>query len=238
MSYDLVDSGRFFSFYRLKGETTLIKLHTDYKIGGEDKRAAYEVAVGEPGHRKQGIIYVTHKLTDRGVDYFNDKEGYSLLLMLTDKNGNDLYGAHVPLQSLVEGKDTFKYFTGSKVDGTVKKDVIPFPAPPEKVLFAVQAEYLPSKAIQERGGEVMYTIFGLDTKGVPDYTKPLAVGKSAIGKPFSVGDYSVTAKEVRFWVGMLVRYEPGKPILMASLWVSLAGMIITTLGRMFRAKQY
>jgi len=36
---------------------------------------------------------------------------------------------------------------------------------------------------------------------------------------------------------MIVRYEPGKPIVLTSLWVGLAGMIITTAGRMMRSSR-
>ncbi len=36
---------------------------------------------------------------------------------------------------------------------------------------------------------------------------------------------------------MNVRYEPGKPIVLASLWVGFAGMLITTIGRMMRSRK-
>lgn len=237
LSYDEINKGRFFNFSRLKGETTLVKMLTGYKVAGEDKRAAYEVSVGEEGAKKQGIIYITHKLTHRGFDYFNDREGYSLLLMLSDKLGNELYGVHVPLQSIRHGKDNVEYATGYRdlEKGVVKKDVIPFPAPPERPVIALQTEYIPSK-IKERSGDVQFLVYSLKKEGMPVYDKPLSEGKVALGEPFAAGEYLVSAKEVRYWVVMLVRYEPGKPIVLASLWVGLAGMIITTLGRMFKKK--
>lgn len=232
--YDMVDKGRFFSFSRLRGESTLIKMHTGYKVGGTDKRAAYEVAVGKGIDRKQGIIYITHKLTHRGVDYFNDKEGYSLLLTLSDKQGRDLFGAHVPLQSLKQKDNSYLYTTGFKGDGgTVKQSVIPFPPPPEKVRFALLMSYLPAKQ-KERSGEVSFQLTSLDQQGMPKNEPPFSAGTVAIGESFAAGEYVLSAKEVRYWVGMLVRYEPGKPIVLASLWVGLAGMIITTFGRMFK----
>lgn len=234
-SYDAIDKGRFFSFTRLRGETSLIKMHTGYKVGGEDKRAAYDVAVGEANDRTQGIIYITHKLTHRGVDYFNDKEGYSLLLMLSDKKGQELYGVHVPLQSIVLGKDHFEYSTGYTENGVVRKDVIPFPAPPERPFFALKTEYLPSK-LKERAGDVLYQLFPLNEEGLPMLKKPFAEGKAAIGSKFKAGEYTIEAKEVRYWVGMMVRYEPGKPIVLASLWISLGGMVITFIGRMARTR--
>lgn len=237
-SYDAVDKGRFFSYSKLRGETRLIKMHTGFKVSGEDKRAAYEISVGEENDRTKGILYITHSLSHRGFDYFNDKEGYSLLLMLSDRRGQELYGAHVPLQSIVLGKDRFEYSTGYRDydKNMIKKDVVPFPPPPENILYAVKMEYLPSK-FKERSGSVLYQVFPLDEKGLPQRDKPLAEGKAAIGEGFIAGDKFFEVKEVRYWVGMMVRYEPGKPIVLASLWVGLAGMIITTVGRMAQRKR-
>jgi hypothetical protein len=234
LSYDLVAKGRFFSYSRLKGETSLIKMHSGYKVSGENKRAAYEVSVGEGNDRKQDIIYITHKLTHHGVDYFNDKEGYSLLVMLSDTLGKELYGAHIPLQSSRKDKDTYLYSTGYTLNGEVKFDAIPFPGAPEGPLFALKTDYLPSK-IKERDGNVEFFLYVLDKDGqLRD--KTLIEGKAAIGEQFAFREYVLSAKEVRYWVGMLVRYEPGKPILLTSLWVGLIGMCLTTLGRMFKKK--
>lgn len=232
-SYDKVEMGRFFSFSRLKGETTLVRMHTGYKVSGDDKRAAYEVSVGEEGDKKQGIIYITHKLTHKGFDYFNDREGYSLLVMLSNRQGQELYGAHLPLQSIRQKDESYLYTTGYKEMDAVKPSSVPFPAPPEKPRFALQVAYQLSK-LKERGGEAFFQLFSLDEQGVQKNGPPFADGKASIGESFAAGEYVLSAKEVRYWVGMMVRYEPGKPIVLASLWVGLAGMIITTIGRMFR----
>lgn len=236
-SYDAIDKGRYFSFTRLRGETALIRMHTGYKVSGEDKRAAYEVALGEANSRTQGIIYITHKLAHRGVDYFNEKEGYSLLLMLSDSKGQETYGVHVPLQSIVLGTDKFEYATGyiDYEKGVIKKEVIPFPAPPERTLFALKIEYVPEK-LKERAGHILYEVYPLDAEGLPVRDKALTKGKAYIGERFKAGNQFIEAKEVRYWVGMMVRYEPGKPILLTSLWVGLAGMITTFIGRVARKK--
>jgi cytochrome c biogenesis protein ResB len=233
-SYDSVDMGRYFSFSRLKGDVSLIKMHTGYKVSGEDKRAAYEVSVGEEGSKSRGIIYITHKLTHGGIDYFNDKEGYSLLVVLSNRQGKDLYGAYLPLQSIPQDNRGYLYSTGYKEGSTIKPDVIQYPQPPEKPLFALQVAYFPSK-LQERGGEAKFLTYALDAHGMPE-SRPLAEGKAVIGAPFPVGEYLLNAREVRYWVGMSVRYEPGKPIVLASLWAGLAGMIITMFGRMMRRR--
>ena len=235
-SYDTIDKGRFFNFSRLKGETTLIRMHTGFKVGAEDKRAAYEVEVGEGGSKKKGIIYITHKLTHRGFDYFNDKEGYSLLVTLADRQGKVLYGGHLPLQSIPQGKGGFSYSTGGKDGDVVRPGPMPFPAPPEMGLLALQVGYSPAK-LKERGGEALFQLYPLDKTGTAPLDKPFAEGKAPIGQPFAAGEYVLSAQEVRYWVGMAVRYEPGTPIVLASLWVGLAGMLITTVGRMLRGRR-
>lgn len=235
-SYDVIDKGKFFSFARLRGETSLVRMHSGYKVGGDDKRAAYEIEVGEGGSKKKGIIFITHKLSHRGFDYFNDREGYSLLVTLADKQGKVLYGAHLPLQSIPQGAEGFRYSTGYKEGSMINAGPVPFPAPPETPRMALQLGYVPAK-LQERGGEVQFQLYPHNTTDNPQFDKPLAAGKVPIGQPFTAGEYVLTAKEVRYWVGMQVRYEPGKPIVLASLWVGLAGMLITTIGRMTRRRK-
>jgi cytochrome c biogenesis protein ResB len=230
-SYDAFDHGCFFAFSKLKGETTLIKMHRDYSVDGADKQVAYEVAVGEGGSKKQGLIYVTHKLDNNGFDYFRDKEGYSLLIMLYNSSGKELYGAHVPLQSLRQKDETYLYTTGTKES----PGPLPFPQDPLKPLFGLQVAYRPSLLKgRERAGEAFYQVWTLRGEDPGPGEHAAAEGKAAIGNRVNVGKYYLEAKEVRYWVGMNVRYEPGKPIVLTSLWVGLGGMILTFFGRMRR----
>ena len=76
-----------------------------------------------------------------------------------------------------------------------------------------------------------------NTAGQKQEEKPIAEGKAAIGEKFTAGDYSLSPKEIRYWVGMRVRYEPGKPIVLTSLWVGFGGMVITFIGRMRRKRK-
>jgi hypothetical protein len=204
-------------------------MHTGYKVKGDDKRAAYEVAIGDGNRKKQGIIYITHNLDYQGFKYLPDKEGYSLLVVLADPQGRELYGAYVPLQSLKQGESNYLYTTGTK-EGPGS---FPFPQEPQKPLFAPQLAFVPNLQ-KERSGEVMYQIWALAPGGERPTERIFGAGKAAIGEPFRAGDYQLSVKEVRYWVAMNVRYEPGKPIVLTSLWVGLTGMIITTLGRMLR----
>jgi len=255
-SYDVMDHGVFFNFSKLRGETTLVKMHTGYKVDGADKRAAYEVAVGEGILKKQGIIYITKNLEYRGFRYFNDKEGYSLLIIVYDKLGREIYGAHVPLQSLLQKDESYLYTTGTRNGPGTRL----FPEPPGKPLFYLQAIYRPD-AIKERSGKIIFALWSLKKEDAGDHPqpasasmtgqpsihsgpaggetgkeKPFAEGKARIGEKYDCGDYQLEAREVRYWVAMTVRYDPGHPIVLASLWVALAGMVITFIGRMRKIK--
>ncbi len=230
-SYDSVDRGRFFDMAKLRGETTLIRMHRDYKVDGDNKRAAYEIALGEKSNRKKGIIYVTKKLVNDGFQYFNDREGYSLLVILYDLRGRELYGAHVPLQSFKQKDEKYLYSTGTKhAPGN-----FPFPQEPIRSKFALQASYRPSFLKgKELQGEASFQTWPLHESNAEGGEKPFAEGKGLVGERVRIGDSYLCAGEVRYWVAMNVRYEPGKPIVLASLWVGLGGMILTFIGRMRR----
>lgn len=231
-SYDLSNRGRFFDISKLKGETTLIKMHTGYKVGGTDKRAAYEISVGEGDLKKQEIIYITKHLDYKGFKYFNDKEGYSVLTMLYDKQGQELYGAHIPLQSLKQKDNSYLYTIGTK-EGPGS---MIFPQDPVEPLFRLSVAYRPSN-LTERAGEAFFQIWPLKMAAAEETVKPLAEGKAAVGEKFDAGQYDLSVKEIRYWVGMRVTYEPGQPIVLASMWAGLAGMIITFIGRMRRRRR-
>lgn len=231
-NYDAINKGRYFDLSKLKGETTLIKMHSGYRVGREDKRAAYEIAVGEGSSKKRGVIYITESLEHRGFRYLNDREGYSVLIILYDNQGRELYGAHVPLQSLKQKNGAYLYTTGTK-EGP---ESFPFPQDPMKPLFVLQTVYRPSK-LKERGGEAFFQVRPLSEAPPSKGDKPTAEGKAAIGDKVKVGDYSLSVKEVRYWVAMTVRYDPGKPIVLTSLWVALGGLVLTFIGRMMKKKQ-
>ncbi|ACM21688.1 ResB-like family cytochrome c biogenesis protein [Geotalea daltonii FRC-32] len=230
-SYDKYEHGRFFSIDRLKGEASLIKMHRGYRVGKEDKRAAYEIEVGESGRKSHGIIYITHNLTHHGLTYYTDREGYSLLVVLNDSTGKEIYGAHFPLQSLRQKDESFLYTTGTK-EGPAP---FMFPQDPMRPLMELQLAFSPSST-NYGGGDVSYVVMplGKDHKEVRDFI--IKEGRVAVGQSFSAFGYRLTPKEVRYWVAMNVRYEPGKPIVLTSLWIGLAGMLITTIGRMMRSR--
>jgi cytochrome c biogenesis protein ResB len=230
-SYDIVEKGRFFDLSRLKGETTLVKLHTGYKVDDTDKRAAYEISVGEGHLKKQGVLYITKNFDYNGFRYFNDKEGYSLLLVLYDKLGRELYGAYIPLQSLKMKAGGYLYTTGTK-EGPGS---FPFPQDPKKPLFYLQVAYRPDLK-KERAGDAVFQVWPYHITDAREGGKAIVEGKAAVGTMFKEGDYYLSVEEVRYWVGMNVRHEPGQPVVLASLWVGLGGMVVTFIGRMRRGK--
>lgn len=228
-SYDEVSQGLFFNIAKIKGATTLIKMHTGYKADGKDKRAAYEIAVGQGPSRKQGIIYITKHLAYKGFKYFPDREGYSLLTVLYDRQGNEIYGAHLPLQSLKQKDDALLYTTGTRNGPTI----INFPLEPAQPVFGLNVSYKPSPG-RERIGEAFYQVYPQINQKSQEEVNPLASGSAAIGKMFPAGEYQLSVKEVRYWTAMAVRYEPGQPLVLTSLWVGLFGVTLTTLARIFR----
>lgn len=228
-SYDEIHKGRFFSISRIKGETALIRMHTGYKADGKDKRAAYEISVGDGRAKKQGIIYVTKHLAHKGFKYFPDKEGYSLLTILSDRQGKEVYGAYLPLQSLKQKGEGLLYTTGTRDGPTIMR----FPQEPVKPLIGLNISYKPDPK-KERGGEAFFQIYPRPNDNLNKGEKPLAEGKAAIGARFDAGEYQLEVKEVRYWTGMAVRYEPGQPIVLTSLWIALFGITLTTLARIFK----
>jgi hypothetical protein len=228
-SYDSAEVGRFFDFSRLHGETTLLAMHRDYKVGGQNKRVAYEIAVGDGASRTTGTIYMTQNLDHDGVRYLVSKEGHSLGVVLHDRVGKELYAAMIPLQSLPRGKDSYLYTTGSsQAPGS-----FPFPPPPAPALFLLQAGYVPDQQA-DRAGQVEFFTWPAEHRGASSGKPPSASGKVVVGGSFDAGDYQLEAREVRYWVGMSVRRDPGLPVILTSLWTGLAGMTMTFVGRILQ----
>lgn len=223
-SYDTVEAGRFFDFGRLRGTTTLLRMHTGYKVEGKDKRAAYEIEVGEGGSKTTGIIYITHDLEHDGVRYLCSMEGYSVLVTMSAKDGTELYGGHIPLQSLRQPDGTIVYTT----DSFRSTAGFEFPAPPEQPRFELRLIYRPN-AVKERSGDVAFEVVPLgDAKG-----RAVASRKGTVpveGK-FDAGDFLLSPLEIRYWVSMDVRHDPGLTLVLTSLCFGLGGMVLTFVAR-------
>lgn len=226
-NYDYAEYGRFFDLSKLRGEASLVKMHAGYKVDGIDKKAAYEISVGEGKLKRRDIIYLTKHLEYKGFRYYPDKEGYSVLAILYDKRGQEIYGLHIPLQSLKQKGDAYLYTTGTK-EGPGS---FSFPADPAKPLFDLQIAYVPA-VLKEREGDVFFQVWPLLGEGAEQPgQKALAEGKVKVGERFFTDQNYLSVREIRYWAAMNVRYDPGKPIVLASFWVALGGMVITFIGR-------
>jgi cytochrome c biogenesis protein ResB len=284
-SYDTVRHGLLFNFSRMKNETSLLKVHRGYKVDGEEKNIAYDIEMAERGATaKRGTIYINNKYVYDDVEYFRDREGYSVLIILNDQRGNELFGAHFPLQSFKQKDDSHVYSSGTMAGpGT-------FSFPPDdrgKPLLSLQIEYSPDSR-KDRDGRVRFQVWPAAMKGgehritsqagasphganstlaarspaanaAMESTgehamnsqnheaaggstdkhaqKLLGEGTTQIGEKFVFGEYQLSVPEVRYWVAMNVRYHPGKPYVLASLCCGLAGIIITTIGRIIRGRR-
>jgi hypothetical protein len=222
-SYDEVEQGRFFDPARLRGETTLVKMHTNFKIDGDNKRAAYEIEVGEGAARERRIIYITEYFDHDGVRFFCLKEGYSVLVVMSDKGGRERYGVHVPLQSLRQADGSYLYSTGT----SSAAGGFPFPQPPEHPSVELQLTLWPGTV--ERTGQVLFQVRPLGAEG-----GPVAERKSMVpvGGQADAGEFVLSPREIRYWVAMDVRYDPGLTVALASLCFGLAGMVVTFVGRL------
>ena len=222
-SYDLVEHGRLFDLGRLRGETTLVRMHSRYTVDGKDKRAAYEIEVGDGHARTTDTIYVTRALEHEGVRYLCAKEGYSVLVVLSDKGGRELYGAHVPLQSIKHPDGSYLYATGTATG----PEGFPFPPPPEAPRAELLVSFRPN-TVQERAGDVGFQVVPLGPSGAAASER---TGQVLVGGQFDAGDFTLSPREIRYWVGMDVRYDPGLTVILASLCFGLAGMVVTFVGR-------
>lgn len=223
-SYDEATWGRLFDPARLTGETTLLRMHANYEVDGENKRAAYEIAVSDGDRSVEGIVYATRQLEFDGVRYYSLKEGYSVLVVMYDAKGNEIYGVHLPLQSYAQPDRSYTYATGfSTGPGTV-----PYPAPPDEPRFELRVDYRPS-SVTERAGDVTFDVRPLGPHGPPAIARK---GQVPVGGTFDAGDVKLVPREIRYWVGMTVRYDPGLTFILASLTAGLAGMVLTFVGRL------
>lgn len=232
-SYDNPEWGRFFNPPRiLKGEITLHEIIPHYTVGGKDKGAACELSLGTgPADMVRGFSYVTHYLAYNGFRFFRDKGGFSPCVALYDKDGNDIYGACFSLQSLRGKDDKFTYTTGSPHG----PEPIVFPQSPQKPLFYLMTQYFPVLN-NERNGKVQFTVmpFREGQHAFPSEQK--IQRKASVGERVQMGDHSLELKEVRFWMNLDVRYNPGLPLIFTSLWLGFGGIILTTVARLIKKK--
>ena len=233
-SYDRAAWGRFFDHdAKLKGQITLHRLYPRYEVKGENKGVANEITVGAPPDIKRGMTYVTGHVTHRGMKYYRKKDGFSPLIILRDKDGNELFGAYSPIQSLKQADGTYLYTTGTaQGPGT-----IPFPQiPGEHPLIDLQFTYYPDKE-KDRTGEVLFQVQQFNPGSHADMPGERYKEKAAFGEKVKAGDYFLSLNEVRYWASLDVHYNPGLPVILTSFWIGLGGMVLTTGARFAQKKE-
>lgn len=223
-SYDGFECGRLFDLRRLRGETTLVKMHSKYLVDGQDKRATYDVEIVDGAGKAAGTIYVNQAFEHDGVRYLRGKEGYSVLVVMSDKGGTELFGAYVPLQSMKRPEGGYLYATGTATE----PKGFPFPPPPDAPRAELLVSYRPS-TVEERAGETTFQVVPLGAHGESGAERG---GRVIVGAPFDAGDVTFTAKEIRYWVGMDVRYDPGQTFILGTLCAGLCGMVLILIGRL------
>jgi len=219
-SYDEHEQGRFFDPARLRGTVTLVRMHVNYKVGDENKRAAYELEFRDGAARDRRVIYVTEYHDFEGVRFFSLKEGYSVLVILSNGAGRELFGAHVPLQSIRQGDGSFLYASGTSTEARS------FGYPPEKPQVELEVNYFPG--LEERKGTVRFQVRPVTAEGPAGEPR---VGMAPVGERLDLGDLRLEPREIRYWVGLSVRYDPGLNLILGSLTLGLLGMALTFVGR-------
>jgi len=218
--YDDYEKARWFDPAWLRGHVTLVKLHVNYKVGGDNKRVAYELEFDHGAGKDRRLIYVTEYHDVDGARFFKQKEGYSVLVVLSNAVGRDLYGAHVPLQSIMQSDGSYLYTSGSSTEARA------FGFPPERPQVELEVNYFPG--LEPRSGKARFQAraVGEDGKLGPDQ-----VGMAPVGGSVEVGSYRLSPREIRYWVGLTVRYDPGLNTILGSLSLGLLGMVLTFVGR-------
>lgn len=218
--YDEHEFGRLFEPAVLKGELTLVRMHTNYKVNGENKRAAYELELRDGAHQQRSVIYPTEYLSFEGIRFFSLKEGYSVLVVLSEPGGAPSGGGHVPLQSIRQPDGGYLYSTGSA------KEPGSFGFPPDRPRLDLEVNYWPG--LEERTGKLRLQarpVGPSGPEGVPQ-VKMVSVGERA-----ELAGAGLEPREIRYWVGLSVRYDPGLNVILTSLCLAFVGTTLTFVGR-------
>jgi hypothetical protein len=207
-----------------------------YIVNGKNKGVAYEVTIGDIKQERTDVIYVTHPLEYKEFEFYVDKEGYSPLIILRDKEGRELYGAYIALQSIVQEDGTYLYTSGS----AVAPGSFHFPQGPQfEPVFSLQMAYQPDEE-DKRSGEVSFQAWTYEPSPWAEQHEgqELVKGKALLGERIEAGDYFISMEEVRYWASMKVIYRPGLMIIYSSFWLGLGGLTLSIIMKMARERKY
>jgi hypothetical protein len=190
---------------------------------GKERGVANEIAVGDDVQSgRKRILYVTRPLKYKEFEFYrNEKDGYSPLFVLRDRQGMVLWGDFAPLQSIELKDGTYLYRSGSAaVPGSFnfpRNTAVP-------TVFKLQTVYHPDK-IKKRSGEVSFQIWGIKPH-TQESSEELFNGKVKFGERVKAGNYMLSMDEVRYWTSMNVIYRPGLGMIFGSFWIVFGGLIL------------
>jgi cytochrome c biogenesis protein ResB len=200
----------------------------NYAAEGKERGVANEIVMGEEDFKwwKKRMVYVNHSLKYKGFEFYRDeKDGYSPLFVLRDKQGKVSGGSYAPLQSIKQQDGTYFYRSGS----ATALDGFYFPQYPDRPpVLKIQTVYYPDKT-KKMTGEVSFQVWGLKSgsqESSPESSEMLFNGKAAFGERVKAGDYFLSMDEVRYWTSMNVIHRPGLPLIFGSFWVGLGGLVL------------
>jgi hypothetical protein len=119
---------------------------------------------------------------------------------------------------------SYLYATGSAAGPSS----FPFPQPPEHPRAELLLRLRPNTVV-DRAGDVTFQVAPLGGVVAPAIER---TGTVPVGGRFDAGEIVLEPREIRYWVGIDVRYDPGLSVSLGSLVSGLAGMVLILVGRL------
>ncbi len=232
-AYDKEWWGRFFNHKWMRGDVTFHKHLINYGVDGKNKGIAHEISIVDGAQEVRGVIYPTHSLKFNGFKFYFNTDGFAPLFVLYDRNGRELYGAYVPMQSFELVNDTILYTTGTKEGGPGGMDFPQIPGMPP--LFRIQFTYDLPKSTKDIHN-ASFKIWEYNKEDHNGLRRLVFEGTAPMGGKVTFGDYALSMQEIRYWASMDVLYDPGLPVVLTSLWICFGGILLTTVARLVRKK--
>lgn len=227
-NYDWIKKGRFFEISKLKdlGEIYFHKLYPSYYVRGDYKGQANKIVLRTENNGKDAVVFVNNPLKYKGFEFYRDEDGFSPLFVFRDRWGRVLGGGYAPLHAVKRPDGTFNYVGG-------------FPFPPANPFFYLWSVYFPETKNEE--AKVFLEIEQIPSTNQSMHQNGAYQGEEGRGlfkeKVFlkemvPVGNFSISADEVRYWSRLKVIYRPGLPLIFSSFWLALGGISLTTITKM------
>lgn len=228
-AYDEEYWGRYFDHGWMRGDVAYRRHLADYKVGNKNKGTAFEISVMDGERQAAGVIYPARHLSFNGFRFYQDTAGFSPLFILYDKQGKELYGAYTSLQNYKQKDGSYIFTTGVKNGEQASAEFPQIPNMPP--LFKIQFTYHPPTR-PDGQKKASYKVWEYDKNMKNGEGKFLYAGSAQLGEKVAFGDYALAMKDVRHWASINVLYNPGLPLILASLWAGLGGLVMTAVARL------